>query len=59
MNHQKELRDEFASAALEAFMKWALAQKHFADYDSAAKVAAGYAKSAYLIADAMLEERTK
>lgn len=56
---EKTLRDEFAQAALTAFMKWALDKPHFEDYDTAAKAAAGYAKSAYLIADAMLSERAK
>lgn len=53
------LRDYFAAKALEGFMNWALDQPHFKDYDTAAKAAAGYAKSAYLIADAMLQERAK
>ena len=55
----KTIRDEFATAALTAFMKWALDQPHLQDYDSAAKAAAGYAKSAYLVADAMMKERAK
>lgn len=53
------LRDYFAAKALDGFMHWALDQPHFKDYDTAAKAAAGYAKSAYLIADAMLAERAK
>lgn len=53
------LRDYFAAKAIQPFMVWALDQPHFKDYDSAAKAAAGYAKSAYLIADAMIAERTK
>ena len=52
-----DLRDHFASHALGAFMNWALGQKVFDDYDSAAKAAAKYAKSSYLIADAMLKAR--
>jgi hypothetical protein len=59
MKTQEEIRDEFAAAALQAFMVWALDQPHFKDYDSAAKAAAGYAKSAYLIADAMMIERVR
>lgn len=55
----KSLRDEFAMQALVPFVTWALDQPHFVDYDSAAKACAGYAKSAYLIADAMLAERAK
>jgi len=55
----KTVRDEFATAALTAFMKWALDQPHFQDYDTSAKAAAGYAKSAYLVADAMMKERAK
>lgn len=53
------LRDYFAAKALDGFMHWALDQPHFKDYDTAAKAAAGYAKSAFLIADAMLAERAK
>lgn len=53
------LRDYFAAKALDGFMNWALGQPHFKDYDTAAKAAAGYAKSAYLIAEAMLAERAK
>lgn len=51
------LRDYFAGRALDGFMHWALDQPHFKDYDTAAKAAAGYAKSAYVIADAMLAAR--
>ena len=53
------LRDYLAAKAMQPFMVWALDQPHFEDYDTAAKAAAGYAKSAYLIADAMLAERAK
>lgn len=53
------IRDYFAAKAIQPFMVWALDQPHFQDYDSAAKAAAGYAKSAYLIADAMIAERAK
>lgn len=53
------LRDYFAAKALDGFMHWALEQPHFEDYDTAAKAAAAYAKSSYLIADAMLAERAK
>lgn len=53
------LRDQFAMQALVPFMTWALDQPHFVDYDSSAKACAGYAKSAYMIADAMLKERAK
>jgi len=59
MKTKEETRDEFAAAALQAFMKWALDQPHFETYDSAAKAAAGYAKSAFMIADAMMSERDK
>ena len=52
-----ELRDYFAAKALQSFMVWALDQPHFKYYDTAAKAAAGYAKSSYLIADAMLAAR--
>ncbi|QKV66498.1 hypothetical protein HUW52_27475 [Pseudomonas sp. 43A] len=52
------LRDYFAGKALDGFMHWALDQPHFTDYDTAAKAAAGYAKSAYTIADAMLAARS-
>lgn len=51
------LRDYFAGKALDGFMHWALDQPHYKDYDTAAKAAAGYAKSAYTIADAMLAAR--
>lgn len=51
------LRDYFAAKALDGFMHWALDQPHFKDYDTAAKAASGYAKSSYLIADAMLKAR--
>jgi hypothetical protein len=51
------LRDHFASHALSAFMSWGLGQNIFDDYDTAAKAAAGYAKSSYLVADAMLKAR--
>ena len=51
------LRDYFAAKALDGFMHWALDQPRFKDYDTAAKAAAGYAKSSYLIADAMLKAR--
>lgn len=53
------LRDYFAAQVIQPFMVWALDQPHFEDYDTAAKTAAGYAKSAYLIADAMIAERVK
>jgi len=53
------LRDYFAAKALDGFMHWVLDRPHFVDCDSAAKAACGYAKSAYLIADAMLEAREK
>jgi hypothetical protein len=51
------LRDYFAAKAMQAFMQWALVQKPFEDYNTAAKAAAGYAKASYLIADAMLAAR--
>lgn len=57
--HGMSLRDYFAAKALQPFMVWALDQPHFEDYDTAAKAAAGYAESAYIIADAMLAERVK
>jgi hypothetical protein len=51
------IRDYFAAKAMEPFVLWALDQKTFTDYDTAAKASAEYAKSAYMIADAMLAAR--
>jgi hypothetical protein len=53
------LRDYFAAAALPAFMGWALGEKATEGMNNAKDVAALYAKSVYLIADAMLAEREK
>lgn len=50
------LRDYFAGQAIIPFMTWSLDQSH-EDGDTAAIAARRYAKSAYLIADAMLEAR--
>jgi len=51
------LRDYFAGKAIQPFMIWALDRRQFDDYDTAAKAAAAYAQSAYLIADALLTAR--
>jgi len=59
MNLGMTLRDYLAAKAIQPFMVWALDQKQFKEYDTAAKAAAGYAKAAYQIADAMLEARNK
>ncbi len=50
------LRDYFAGQAIIPFMNWSLDQSQ-EDGDTAAIAAKRYAKSAYLIADAMLEAR--
>lgn len=54
---EKTLRDEFAMAALQAFVTWALHQRVFSGFDDATKAASAYSNSAYLIADAMMEAR--
>ncbi len=51
------LRDYLAGQALRSFMDWSLNQPIVGDDDSAVKAAKRYSKSAYLIADAMLEAR--
>lgn len=50
------LRDYFAGQAIIPFMAWSLDQCP-EDGDTSAKAATRYAKSAYLIADAMMEAR--
>lgn len=50
------LRDYFAGQVIIPFMTWSLDQSQ-EDGDTAAIAAKRYAKSAYLIADAMLEAR--
>jgi len=50
------LRDYFAGQAIVAFMTWSLDRSQ-ENCDTAAKAAARYARSSYLIADAMLEAR--
>lgn len=50
------LRDYFAGQAIVAFMTWSLGKSQ-EDGDTAAIAAERYAKSAYLIADEMLEAR--
>jgi len=51
------VRDYLAGQALQGFLVWALNNKIDDGYDTAEKCAKRYAKSAYAIADAMLEAR--
>ena len=56
MRSDMTLRDYFAGQAIIPFMTWSL-ERSQEDGDTSAIAAKRYAKSAYLIADAMLEAR--